>query len=108
MIKIDESKQKYKAEFKDLKFKKETDFEKWLEKTTKYVLDFKDNGQDCLKWYLDKGGEVLHSNLQSFVWNGCLVHLFYIEVGKNIEIMEVEKQANKVLDFVVEKITIKK
>ncbi len=100
-MKIDEQKQKYKAEYKDLKFKSKQEFDKWLVEKTKYEIEFVDNGQDCLKWFIDNGGEVLHSEKQSSIWNGELVDLYSLRVGKNIEIMEVEKQANRVLDFVV-------
>lgn len=104
--KIDEKKQKYKSAYRDLKFKSKKHFQVWLNKITKYEISFVDKGQDCLKWFLDEGGEVLNSNLQSSVWNGELVDLFSLEAGKGIEIMDVENQRNEVLDFIVEKIKI--
>lgn len=102
--KIDESKQKYKIEFKDKKFKTKKDFQKWLDKTAKYKIEFEDHGQDCLEWWIDEGGEVLHSNLQSAVWNGHLVSLFDLMVGEEIGTLVVEKMATKFYDFVVKKI----
>lgn len=104
--KIDEKKQKYKSAYRDLKFKSKKHFQVWLNKIMKYEISFVDKGQDCLKWFLDEGGEVLNSNLQSSVWNGELVDLFSLKVGKGIEIMDVENQRNEVLDFIVEKIKI--
>ena len=93
--------QKYKTEYGELVFDSEKKFEAWLKKTAKYKIHFEDNGQDCLYWWIDEGGEVLHSNLQSSIWNGKLVSLFELKVGKFIEIMIIEKMANQALNFKV-------
>ena len=105
---IDRSAQKYKAEYKENKFKNEKAFKDWLKKKAVYKVDFVDNGQDCLTWWLDKGGEVLHSNLQASVWNGGLVDLWTLKVGQNIEVILVEERSNRVYNFVIEQITILK
>lgn len=97
-------KQKYYPEFKNKTFKSKELFEKWLRKMTEYEIEFVDKGQDCLKWYIDKGGEVLHSRLQSFVWNGNIVDFNHLEVGKEIGVMGSGKIQTKFYDFVVEKI----
>lgn len=99
-----DTKQKYKAEFKSKKFKTKKSFQKWLDKIAEYKIEFKDNGQDCLSWWIDAGGEVLHSNLQAFVWNGKIVSLFDLIVGERIGTLVVEKMATQFYDFVVEKI----
>ena len=70
--------------YKELTFKSEIDFKKWLQKTTKYHIYFEDKGQDFLEWFIDERGEVLHSNLQSFVWNGKMVDIKTIVVGKKL------------------------
>lgn len=71
------------SKYKDLKFKNEQEFEKWLELTAKYVIDFEDKGQDFLTWYLAEDGEVLHSRpFQANVWNGSIVLLSSLEVGQ--------------------------
>ena len=74
--------EKVKAKYKNLKFKSTKEFEKWLEKTTKYKIEFKDDGQDFLYWWLDERGEVLHSSMQSSVWNGKIVNTCSLGKGK--------------------------
>jgi len=101
---VEERHQKYKADYTDTKFKVKGEFEDWLQKTTRYKIHFKDKGQDCLLWWVDKGGEVLHANLQSTVWNGKLVDLFNLVVGEGIGIMDVERRGTLFTDFIVEKI----
>ena len=65
-----------KPKYRDKKFKSKENFEKWLNKLTKFKIEFKDDGQDFLKWYLDKRGEVLHCEpFQSSVWNGTMVDI---------------------------------
>ena len=97
--------QKYKAEYNDLEFNSRIDFEKWLKEITKYTITFEDEGQDCLTWYIDDGGEVLHASSGAFIWNGMIVSLYNLKVGKNIEVMKVAKRANQVLSFMVKKIS---
>ncbi len=96
--------QKYYPEYKDLTFKSEKEFYNWLKEKAARKIHFKDYGQDCLYWWIDEGGEVIHSDLQSAIWNGMIVDLSRLEVGKNIGVMETEKQQTRFYDFVVEKI----
>jgi len=96
--------QKYYPEFKNKTFKSKESFGKWLQKTTEYVIEFVDNGQDCLEWDIDKGGEVLNSNLQSSIWNGQIVNLFELEIGKKIGTLVMGKMETQFYDFIVEKI----
>lgn len=99
--------QKYYPEFRNKKFKSKTTFEKWLDKKGRYAIHFKDKGQDCMSWIIDSGGEVLHSELQSFVWNGMVVDLSKLKVGKKISVLDSDKnfgKGNIVYDFVVKSI----
>jgi hypothetical protein len=87
--------QKYESEFRDVKFpgkNPEQEFDKWLEENAKFKIYFEDKGQDFLRWWLDKGGEVLHSDLQSFVWGGKIVDLRSLAVGFQPEL----KDGNKI------------
>lgn len=107
--KIDPSLQKYDPEYKDLKFTgedPEKEFELWLCDKARYIVEFEDHGQDCLKWYLDEGGEVLHSVLQSRVWNGKVVDLEMLRTGKNIGIMDPARLRTCFLDFIPKHISI--
>lgn len=97
--------QKYKAEFKDLKFKNEVQFKKWLGKTATHIIEFEDNGQDCLKWWIDNGSEVLHSKMQSRVWNGMIVDLLELIIGNSIGVMDTERQHTVHYDFIIKNIT---
>ena len=72
--------------YKKLKFKDKADFQKWLDKTTDYIICFQDDGQDFLKWFIDKRGEVLHSDLQGFVWNGKMVDISSLKEGKYLRL----------------------
>ncbi len=71
---------KKEPKYKDLKFKTKTEFETWLKKTTKYKVYFEDKGQDFLVWWIDKDGEVLHSDMQSWLWNGRMVEIKSLKV----------------------------
>lgn len=105
MTKLNSSKQKFEAEYRDKKFKSQAAFTRWIRRVGKYIISFKDNGQDCLEWVIDEGGEVLHANLQSRIWNGMLVEISSLKVGKKIQVLDVENQCNKTYDFVVRSIT---
>jgi len=63
------------SRYKTKKFDTKKEFEVWLKKTAKYLVHIEDRGQDFLKWWLDDRGEVLHSDMQSSVWNGKIVDL---------------------------------
>lgn len=40
----------------------------------KYVVHFKDDGQDFLRWFLDADGRVLRSEpFQTWLWKGCTI-----------------------------------
>lgn len=64
-----------KSKYRDIKFKTKNDFECWLARTAKYKIEIEDHGQDFLTWWIDERGEVLHSDAQSFAWNGKIVAL---------------------------------
>lgn len=103
-MKIDVSKQKYFPEFKRTRFKNATEFHRWLSMKAKYKIHFGDKSQDCTEWIIDAGGEVLHADLQSTVWNGMCVDLGALKVGKEIGVVMPEKQATQFYEFIVAKI----
>ena len=67
--------------YENLKFKSEKEFNGWLQKTAKYKIEFEDNGQDFLTWWVGDAGEVLHSDMQSRVWNGKSVWVGTLKEG---------------------------
>ena len=107
-MKIDISKQGFKQRLKNKKFKTEQGFEKWLNKNVKYIISFVDNRQDCLKWFVDERGEVLHANLQAKIWNGSIIDLSVLKVGKEIGVFDKHGKNSKFYDFIVKDIEIKK
>ena len=98
------SKQKFEAEYQNKKFKSESGFKRWLNQVGRYIISFQDHRQDCLEWVIDEGGEVLHANLQSRIWNGTLVDLSLLKIGKGIAVLDVPNQCSKRYDFIVRSI----
>lgn len=78
---------KPEALYRDLRFSTPADFNAWLKDKTEYVVEFEDHGQDFLHWWIDDRGEVLHSDLQSSVWNGSMVDLDSLVVGAELVII---------------------
>lgn len=104
-MKIATNKQKINAEHRDRKFKNKTEFGRWLSATAVYRIEFKDKTQDCTEWFIDEGGEVLHADMQSGIWNGKIVDLSYLKVGKEIGVVFPSlPPKTKFYDFVVAKI----
>lgn len=71
-----------KSKYKDLKFKSKEEFEEWLKTLTKYHIFFEYKGQDFVEWFIDKNGEILHSDMQAWVWNGKMLDVKTLKVGK--------------------------
>ena len=101
---IDTSKQGFAVKYKNKKFKTQSGFKRWLNKNGKYIISFVDKGQDCLEWVIDEQGEVLHANIQSGVWNGHIVNLKTIKVGKEIGVFDTPNERTKFYDFVIRSI----
>ena len=81
----------------------------WLKKTTDVKICFKDNGQDCLYWYIDDGGEILHCEpFQSSIWNGKIVDLRTVKIGNQVGLINTEKLHTYIYDFEIEAIEISK
>jgi hypothetical protein len=96
-------KQKLKHEYRDLKFKSDNEFKEWLLSKTKKIIEFVDEGQDCLRWYIDEGGEVLHSLYQAWCWNGGIVKLNSLRRNKEIRMINEDGETFS-YDFIVENI----
>lgn len=74
-----------KPQYKELRFQDKEGFQKWLEETRKYRIEFADQRQDFLIWHIDERGEVLHSEpFQSGVWNGKMVLTNTLKVGRKV------------------------
>ena len=95
--------QKYKQEFKNKKFKNEKEFNKWLEEKEYALIEFVDKGQDCIRWHIDEGGEVIHSVWQSRIWNGSIVNLSKLKEKKHIYCFLPNKVETS-YDFIVKKV----
>jgi hypothetical protein len=77
------AKQKYIAEYKDLRFKTEREYRKWLKDKTAFYIEFEDQGQDLTGLWIDEGGEILQTKLPSLgrVFNGKMVLISDLRVG---------------------------
>lgn len=98
--------QKYYPEHKDKKFKDIKSLNLWLKEKAAKKIYFKDNGQDLLECLIDEGGEILSCNLpsQGSIWNGKIVDLSELGIGKEIGLMDSDNLRTIFYDFVVEKI----
>lgn len=96
--------QKFYPEHREKRFASKRAFKIWLNNTATHRIHFKDEGQDCLIWWIDGGGEVLHSELQPSVWNGMVVDLYRLKVGNEIGVMDSDNMRTAFYDFVVRKI----
>lgn len=70
---------KREPQYKDLTFATKKKFEKWLNTTTYCIIDLEDCGQDLLRIWAAKTGEILHCNLQGRIWNGKFINMEELE-----------------------------
>lgn len=64
-----------------------------IKKATKYIIEFEDEGQDFLTWYLDKDGCVLDSKpCQRNIWVGKSTVPDFVQVGDLLPIFMVERE----------------
>ncbi len=47
------------SQYKNLKFKNETEFYAWLDQKTRTIIELKDLGHDVRKFWIDEHGEIL-------------------------------------------------
>lgn len=91
---------KFRPQYRNLKFKDAKEFDKWLKKKTKWIVNFEDGGQDFSRWHIDERGEIIHSNYQGFVWVGKMVDIKTIKVGKYLRFLATDTSINyKVLSL---------
>lgn len=96
--------QKYYPEYRDRHFKRKCDFTRWLRNRTAYVLEFQDDGQDFLTWYLDKGGEVLHCEpFQSAIWNGKIVDVSTLGL-QYVQLIDADRERNLTMSHATEQV----
>lgn len=89
-------------QYKNKGFKNEEELNAWLEFTTEAQIVFEDDGQDFLNWYVDRHGEVLHSDLQGVIWNGKMVDLRKIKIGEFLPLQdgtEIIHKVKKIIQF---------
>jgi len=106
VVVIDEFKQKYRPEYKGLKFKTEAEFDKWLEEKAAYYISLEDQGQDFIGLWIDEGGEILQTKIPSIGMIYCskLVDLFNLEVGRGLPISNPEKMETNFLIYNVSEV----
>lgn len=58
-----------------------------IKRRTKYIIHFEDDGQDFLRWYIDKDGYVLDSRpCQRSIWAGKHTIPDFVKVGDELPI----------------------
>lgn len=62
-----------KPQFKELTFKSQKEFDKWLSEKAKCQIDLVDFGQDMQRIYVHESGEILHCDFQESIYNGKFV-----------------------------------
>lgn len=79
-----------KPQNKHLTFASQEAFNNWLNATTHRTITFEDDGQDLLKIWIAKTGEILHANLQAGIWKGRFVHLKSLHIGKPLRLWDID------------------
>jgi len=82
--------------YRDLTFKSKEEFDEWLKKTATIKVEFEDDGQDFLEWFLDERGEVLHSDMQCRIWNGKMIDVPNIRIGRYLPLQAGDYITHKV------------
>ena len=60
--------------YKNLRFENKQEFMNWRSAKTKYIVEFEDEGQDFLSFWIDERGEVIDVEpFQRSVWCGSMV-----------------------------------
>lgn len=70
--------------YRNLKFKKKSDFIKWLNETSHIRIELHDFGQDLQTIWVASNGEIIHANLQTKIWCGRFIKLDRIQTGNPI------------------------
>lgn len=78
----------YEPKYKNLKFKTQKEFKVWLKENTIFRIEFRDKKQDFLEWWIDKYGEVLHSDGQTAIWNGKMVDIKSLRIGNKLKFQD--------------------
>jgi hypothetical protein len=80
------------SKYKSKQFASETAFYKWvIEEASKACLTFVDNEFSVRRFFVDKDGEILDSNISQKYWKGKFVNMQLLEIGWAIEIWNNEK-----------------
>lgn len=87
------------SKFKEITFKSEKEFNKWLEETTAKKIFLKDKGQDLMKIHIAESGEILHTNAQAAIWNGRFVNLETLAKNTNLCLWNSEKSEWDIMNF---------
>jgi len=106
-----ESKNEFKPMYKHLSFDSAGAFEKWLDETTFVEIQIGDKGQDFVRAYVAKNGEIIHTPIQAAIWNGRFIDIKNLKEGSTIKIDKKYQDSSSgiwaELDLVVEKLNYK-
>lgn len=98
--------QKWSPKYKDLVFKNEADYVKWLKELTAYTVRFYDEGQDFILMWLDKGGEILGVEWRSLnrAFCGRIVALKYLKIDQSAALLNNDEQKYEFLRWMIKEI----
>jgi hypothetical protein len=92
---------KMQSQFKEKKFESETEFEEWLKKKTHKKIFLKNKGQDKMKIYVSKSGEIIHANKQCSIWNGKFINMETLKKNTNIRMWNNETSEWETMNYKV-------
>jgi len=69
-------------------FNSQSQFDKWLAKTSHKQLILDDFGQDMTKIWVAETGEILHCNFHAAIYNGRFINMAKLEEFSPLEILE--------------------
>ena len=93
----------------NVKFDNDADFKIWLEENTSYTVEFFDDGQDLIRFYVAENNEILHGDYfgAATIYNGCFVVETPYEFGE-LKIYNPKRQPEPYyLKFQIDKVTRK-
>ena len=97
---------KFKAEYANLDFDKVEDFDVWLAEKTFVKIRLVSLGQDLTLLHIDRGGEVLHANMQANIWNGNIVATKRLKIGEALWWSDWREMSDVKSNFIVKSIEL--
>lgn len=79
------------SKFRELTFKNQEEFDKWLNETSFKKIHLKDYGQDMRTIWVHESGEILHCDFHSRIYTGKFIDMKKLAVGNHVNIWDNDK-----------------